>query len=227
MAVKKYSKSKDGNKMLSKNFKVIEFACKDGSDEILIDDKLVEYLQEIRDWAGKPIVITSAYRNEKYNKKVGGVSGSYHTKGMAADIVISGKTPLEVAVLAESLGIKGIGCYNDDLFNHIDTRDTKFFWYDQDCKAANSFKGCGYEKGTYIVRPELLYVREGPGTAYDIKKYSSLSQNAKSQIYSITKTKANGYVCGMTCNVSEVRCNWGKTPSGWICLDYCYRSKAI
>lgn len=26
---------------------------------------------------------------------------------------------------------------------------------------------------------------------------------------------------GVTCTVTEVKGNWGKTPSGWICLDYC------
>ena len=60
---KKYSKAKDGNKQLSTNFKVREFACKDGSDAILIDDELVKLLQKIRDHFGKPVVINSAYRN--------------------------------------------------------------------------------------------------------------------------------------------------------------------
>ncbi len=37
----------------------------------------------------------------------------------------------------------------------------------------------------------------------------------------LAKYKANGYVKGMVCDVSEVHGNWGKTPSGFICLDYC------
>lgn len=67
----KYSKAKDGNKYLSKNFKVKEFACKDNSDTIYIDNQLVWYLQQIKDHYGKAVVINSAYRTFSYNKKVG------------------------------------------------------------------------------------------------------------------------------------------------------------
>ena len=48
MTIKAYSKAKDGNKSLSKNFKVREFACMDGSDPIFIDSDLVDILQKIR-----------------------------------------------------------------------------------------------------------------------------------------------------------------------------------
>lgn len=41
MAIKSYSLKLDGNRNLIDNFKVKEFACKDGTDVILIDDALV------------------------------------------------------------------------------------------------------------------------------------------------------------------------------------------
>lgn len=41
--VQTFSRSADGEKNLSANFKVKEFACKDGSDEILIDLDLVTF----------------------------------------------------------------------------------------------------------------------------------------------------------------------------------------
>ena len=41
MTIKAYSKAKDGNKKLSTNFKVKEFACTDGSDPIFIDSDLI------------------------------------------------------------------------------------------------------------------------------------------------------------------------------------------
>lgn len=125
-SVKTYSKSKNGNTYLSKNFQVKEFACKDGSDKILIDLDLVNYLQKIREHFGKSITINSGYRTPSYNKKVGGATNSYHTKGQAADIVVSGVSPKEVAKYAESIGIKGIGLYSS--FVHIDTRTSKYFW---------------------------------------------------------------------------------------------------
>lgn len=125
MAVKTYSLAKDGETKLTTNFRVREFKCNDGSDTIKIDSDLVSYLQKIRDWAGKSVTINSGYRTESYNKTVGGSKSSYHVKGQAADIVVSGKTSLEVARKAESLGMKGIIKY--DNFVHVDTRSTKYY----------------------------------------------------------------------------------------------------
>lgn len=126
--LKTYKKSADVQ--LSPNFKLSEFVCKCGKycSEVTIDLKLVAYLQAIRDHFGKAITITSGYRCPTHNANVGGAKASYHTKGgRAADIVVSGIVPSEVAKYAESLGILGIGLY--DNFVHIDTRSTKFFWY--------------------------------------------------------------------------------------------------
>ncbi len=103
-----------------------EFRCKNGSDKILIADELVKLLQKIRDHYGKPITINSAYRTPAYNKKVGGAKYSQHVQGKAADIVISGVTPYEVAKYAESLGAGGIGLYNS--FTHVDVRPGKSRW---------------------------------------------------------------------------------------------------
>lgn len=134
MAVKTYSKG--SNTSLSANFKVLEFACKGGGccSTVLIDDKLVEYLQKIRDHFGKSITITSGYRCPTHNSRVGGATGSRHTKGEAADIVVQGVAPKKVAQYAESIGILGIGLYetaSDGHFVHIDTRTYKSFWYGQ------------------------------------------------------------------------------------------------
>lgn len=79
-----------------------------------------------------------------------------------------------------------------------------------------------YNKGTYIVDTTLLRVRRGPSTDYDYKKFSFLTPNAQSQIRKLTGGKsAHGLVRGCECTVSQVEENWGKIPSGWICLDYC------
>ena len=42
MSVRTYSNSKDGNTKVSKNFKVKEFSCKDGSDTVKIDTITVD-----------------------------------------------------------------------------------------------------------------------------------------------------------------------------------------
>lgn len=128
MTIKAYSKAKDGNKKLSANFKVKEFACTDGSDPIFIDSDLVNILQKIRNHFGKAVTITSAYRTPTKNKAVGGQTYSQHLYGRAADIKVKGVTPKKVAAYAEKLLPKsgGIGIYSS--FVHIDVRGTKARW---------------------------------------------------------------------------------------------------
>ena len=46
----------------------------------------MEVLQPLRDYLEKPVVISSGYRSEEVNRMVGGVKGSQHLKGEAADI---------------------------------------------------------------------------------------------------------------------------------------------
>ena len=124
--IQTFSYAKDGDKYLSKNFRVKEFRCKDGSDKIIIDMALVVYLQAIRDWAAASITINSGYRTPSHNASVGGASNSQHIYGKAVDIVCSNKTPLQLAQRAETLGMKGIE-WNADLgYTHIDTRTTKW-----------------------------------------------------------------------------------------------------
>lgn len=226
MAIKKYSKNKDGHIYLSKNFKVNEFACNDGTDTIYIDESLVSFLQKIRTWAGAPVFLNSAYRTESYNKKIGGVTNSYHIKGQAADISVKNKTPNEVAEYAESIGMKGIGSYdeNNGYFTHIDTRQTKFFWRDKACIPENTFSknmAFAYKVGVYEVIANVLNVREGAGTNYGKKNFKNLTDNAQKQIKNLAGKEVDGYVTKMICNVLKVDGNWGKTPSGWICLNYC------
>ena len=146
MGVKTYQENE--RVQLSKNFNSYEFRCGLGRpcacSTILIDDKLVDYLQKIRDHFGKSITITSGYRCPSYNKSVSKSTSSYHTKGMAADIVVSGVAPREVAKYAESIGILGIGLYEtqaDGHFTHIDTRTTKSFWYGQAQSPRQTFGG--------------------------------------------------------------------------------------
>ncbi len=79
-----------------------------------------------------------------------------------------------------------------------------------------------YQVGTYQVTADLLNVRKGPGTNYDTLSFGELSQNAKSQVVSLSGKEYSGYVKGIVCDVSEIsNQNWGKTVSGWICLEYC------
>ena len=128
ITINAYSKEKDGNKKLSTNFRVKEFACSDGSDPIFIAPELVNVLQKIRTHFGKSVTITSAYRTPTKNKAVGGTTYSQHLYGTAADIKVKGVTPKQVAQYAEKLlpNCGGIGTYGT--FTHIDVRQTKARW---------------------------------------------------------------------------------------------------
>lgn len=128
--VEHYSKAKQGDLTFTidgkpSNFKVREFACNDGSDEILIDGNLVRYLQRERELYGATS-ITSGYRDPEYNAKIGGVPNSQHVYGKASDIMCKNGSPLEVAMTAEAMGMGGIGLYSG--FTHIDTRNGKSRW---------------------------------------------------------------------------------------------------
>ena len=144
MATNTYSKTQATK--LSNNFNSSEFNCKGSGccSTTVINPQLVKYLQQIRDHFNAPITITSAYRCPTHNSRVGGATGSRHTKGDAADIVVKGRTPAEVAKYAESIGVKGIGLYEtnaDGFFVHIDTRETKSFWYGQNEQKRTTFGG--------------------------------------------------------------------------------------
>lgn len=152
---------KDAGKRLSKNFTVGEFLCRCGCGKALVDDKLVERLQQIRDHFGEEVIITGPYRCEKHNKAAGGTTGSLHVKGMAADIVVNVVPPAEVAKYAESIGIKGIGLYEKadcgDNFVHIDTRERKSFWYGHAQEPRTTFGGAPKQ----IFTVELSMLRRG------------------------------------------------------------------
>lgn len=126
--VRVYSKAKDGETKLTKNFQVKEFACSDGTDTIFISSLLVGVLQKVRDHYGKAVHINSAYRTEAHNSKIGGATYSQHKYGIAADIHIDGVTPKELAAYVETLlpTSGGIGIYSS--FVHVDVRRTKSRW---------------------------------------------------------------------------------------------------
>ena len=140
MAVYNFSVKKDGNKKVTEHFRVSEFACHDGSDNVPIDIDLAFKLEDIRQRFGKTITITSGSRSPSYNKKIGGTSDSYHVKGRAFDIVVNGVSPYDVAHYAQGLWINGIGCYYDDGFVHIDSRKQPFFWKNQTVTPVPTFE---------------------------------------------------------------------------------------
>lgn len=131
---------------LSANFNSKEFDCHGSGccSQTTVNPVLVKYLQKIREHFNQPITITSGYRCPIHNRRIGGATGSRHSKGDAADIVVKNTEPAEVAKYAESIGVKGIGLYETDkdgYFVHIDARTTKSFWYGQAQAYRTTFGG--------------------------------------------------------------------------------------
>lgn len=91
-----------------KYFKKSEFACKDGCGFDDINLKLVKILDQIREYYGKPIIITSGCRCKKHNKEVGGVQGSRHELGNAADFYVQGINTKDVLEYTKSLVKRGL-----------------------------------------------------------------------------------------------------------------------
>lgn len=125
------------NNRLSKNFNFSEFASKDGAEptpDVLENlRKLTRNLEVIREHFGNvPIKINSGWRSQAHNAKIGGVKNSQHVKGKAADIVIKGFTPRQIAaeleklIAAKKISQGGIGVYPN--FLHYDIRGKKARW---------------------------------------------------------------------------------------------------
>lgn len=94
--------------------------------------------------------------------------------------------------------------------------------FEEEKKTTSTKPTTSYKTGDYRVVCDLLHVRAGAGTNYAKKTFAQLTANAQKQVKELNNGRAaNGYVEGVECTISQVKGNWGKTPSGWICLDYC------
>lgn len=108
-----------------KHFDKREFACKcggkycDGFPEE-ISGRIVEVLDTIREYTGKPVVVSSGVRCKNHNKTVGGVGNSYHMQGRAADFTICGYSAQTTINIVNTLGLKPIELYAiDSEYVHI------------------------------------------------------------------------------------------------------------
>lgn len=94
--------------MRTRNFTEDEFRCRCGrcawsvGREGIVSAELMTALQSVRDAYGGPVRVTSGRRCPSHNYRVGGVSNSYHTRGLAADIVADDM--LRLAAVCEAEG---------------------------------------------------------------------------------------------------------------------------
>ena len=73
----------------TKNFKVSEFACKHCGENI-IDQRVINMAQTLRDALGVPVKVNSGYRCKVHNDNTpGAAKKSKHVFGLAADLSCS------------------------------------------------------------------------------------------------------------------------------------------
>lgn len=123
--IKSYIMDTDANEKIGHYFKVREFACRDGSQVVFIDDYLVFILDLLRSKIQKPVIVTSGYRTPEWNKKCEGAKYSYHMRGMAADIRVNGVSPKELARKLDNIIPDECGIIVYNSWVHFDTRSGK------------------------------------------------------------------------------------------------------
>lgn len=92
---------------LSDHFNLREFQCP-CCHTVRIHPRLVRMLEGLREKWGFPIVLTSGYRCVSHNREVGGVTGSLHILGQAADIAVSGPRQSVFCELARREGFNSV-----------------------------------------------------------------------------------------------------------------------
>ena len=112
---------------IAPNFYLSEFECP-CCHLVKIEPELLGKLQRLRDLIGGPLYITSGYRCEKENKRVGGVPHSYHLLGMAADVYSKCVDVSRLLTLAKEVGFRGIGYYPRRGFLHLDIRENPYYF---------------------------------------------------------------------------------------------------
>lgn len=115
---------------ITKNFNRSEFACNCAAKgfaedtswcggESWVHRELVVRLQALRDHFNAPVTVTSGCRCPRYNEFVGGAPKSQHKRGTAADIVVQGTLPQDVAKAARDMGFYVL---EYSTFVHVDIR---------------------------------------------------------------------------------------------------------
>ncbi len=124
-----------GLMMMTKNFSSDEMMCHCGCGSSDMDSEFMKMLQELRDVAGFPFRINSAYRCLKHNSDVSThkTKAGIHTFGKACDIsvkTVSTTQALHLIKQAQDIGFTGFGLNlkgdRKGRFIHIDNRGEDF-----------------------------------------------------------------------------------------------------
>jgi len=104
------------------NFSKEKFDCKHtGKNEMV--HEFMKLLQRLRDQYGKPMIVTSGYRDKTHPDERKKKATGAHNLGMAVDIQVMGGEALELVGLAIQFGFTGVGVkqHGGSRFIHLDT----------------------------------------------------------------------------------------------------------
>lgn len=90
------------------NFTASEFACKHTGKNQMTPE-FMDRLQRLRTAYGKPMRITSGYRDRTHPIEAKKATSGAHTTGMACDVAVQGADALRLIQLALMYGFTGIG----------------------------------------------------------------------------------------------------------------------
>lgn len=109
------------------NFSKWEFDCSH-TDKNRMRPELLKVLQQARTIYGKPVVVTSGYRDKTHPVEAKKARPGEHSHGLAADISIPRQDVIEFVAILHSLGVKRIGLKitTRSLFIHVGVGDRGF-----------------------------------------------------------------------------------------------------
>tara|TARA_R110002012_G_scaffold13648_3_gene57965 strand:- start:2741 stop:3115 length:375 start_codon:yes stop_codon:yes gene_type:complete len=94
-----------------------------------MDKEFLYKLDEARMFAGTPFKISSGYRSEAHNKRVGGVKGSSHRKGCAVDIAVnSGLQRSTIVCALVKAGFTRLGIAKTFIHVDLDKEKQQSIW---------------------------------------------------------------------------------------------------
>lgn len=106
---------------LTKHFTIEELMCP--CCKVLgVRPEFIVFLERVRAEYANPMKITSAFRCEKQNSKVGGSSTSAHMVGLACDVLaVTPQARLKLIKAGLACGVKGLGIAKT--FVHLDLKE--------------------------------------------------------------------------------------------------------
>jgi zinc D-Ala-D-Ala carboxypeptidase len=111
------------------HFTEAEMSCKH-TGKCEMDPAFMARLEILREAFGKPMIVTSGYRDPSHPEEAKKAEPGMHTQGIAVDIAVRGADAVRLLELALSMGFRGIGVQQKGAtrFLHLDTRNEPAIW---------------------------------------------------------------------------------------------------